>query len=159
HREGVRAPRAGHAHRRRAGAAELPGDPGLRAGRRAADGRRQPGRGSPVRARRPEDPPVMKRPATWLGSLLLVVFLGAALLGPSLAPYSPTRADLDQRLLGPSAAHPFGTDENGVDLLSETLWGARVALLISASVVGICALVGVALGTIAGYLGGWVDEL
>jgi peptide/nickel transport system permease protein len=101
----------------------------------------------------------MRRPATWIGAIFLALFLAAALFGPALAPDSPTRADLDQRLLGPSAAHPFGTDENGVDLLSETLWGARVALLISASVVAICAVVGVALGTIAGYLGGWVDEL
>jgi peptide/nickel transport system permease protein len=101
----------------------------------------------------------MKRPATWIGAVLLGLFLAAALLGPWLAPWSPTRADLDHRLLGPTGAHLFGTDENGVDLLSELLWGARVALTISATVVAICAVVGVALGTVAGYFGGWLDEV
>ena len=101
----------------------------------------------------------MRRPATIIGAALLALFLLAAVLGPWLAPWSPTRADLDLRLLGPTAAHPLGTDENGIDLLSEILYGARVALLISATVVAICAVVGVALGTVAGFFGGWVDEV
>jgi peptide/nickel transport system permease protein len=101
----------------------------------------------------------VRRPATIIGAALLALFLLAAVLGPWLAPWSPTRADLDLRLLGPTAAHPLGTDENGIDLLSEILYGARVALLISATVVAICAVVGVALGTVAGFFGGWVDEV
>src|SRR5262249_55232661 len=79
-------------------------------------------------------------------------------VGPLVAPGSPTRADLDARLLGPSAAHLLGTDENGVDLLSQMLFGAHVALQISCVVVLVCAFTGVALGTLAGYFGGWVDE-
>lgn len=98
-------------------------------------------------------------PGTWIGAVLLGLFICAAIFGPLIAPSSPTRADLDARLLGPSLEHILGTDENGVDLLSEVLHGARVALLISSLVVGICAIVGVTLGTIAGYYGGWIDEI
>jgi len=97
--------------------------------------------------------------AAWLGAGLIALFVAAAIFGPALAPHSPTRIDLDARLLGPSVAHPLGTDENGVDLLSEMLAGARIAFEISVIVVFLCALIGVALGTLAGYYGGWVDEL
>jgi peptide/nickel transport system permease protein len=96
---------------------------------------------------------------TWIGAALLAVFVAAAVLGPFVAPFSPTRGDLDAKLLAPSATHLLGTDENGVDLLSELLHGARIALVLSAVVVGLCAVIGVALGTIAGYVGGWVDEV
>jgi peptide/nickel transport system permease protein len=98
-------------------------------------------------------------PGARIGAVLLGLFFLAALVGPLVAPYSATHADLDARLLGPSAAHWFGTDENGIDLLSEVLYGARLAMLISATVVGVCAIIGVALGTIAGYFGGVVDEV
>jgi peptide/nickel transport system permease protein len=96
---------------------------------------------------------------TKIGLAILALFALAAAFGPLLWPESPSRGDLDARLLGPSLAHPLGTDENGVDMLAELLHGARVALLISVTVVTICALIGVTLGTIAGYFGGAVDEL
>jgi peptide/nickel transport system permease protein len=95
----------------------------------------------------------------WLGAILLAVFLFVALFGPPLAPHSPSHADLDHRLLAPGGGHLLGTDENGVDLFSEILWGARLALEISAITVAITAIVGVALGTLAGYAGGAVDSL
>ncbi len=95
----------------------------------------------------------------WCGLGILALFVLAAVFGPFLAPHSATLPDLDHVLNGPSWNHPFGTDENGVDLLSEILFGARVALLVSVITVSICAVIGVALGTIAGYFGGWVDEL
>jgi peptide/nickel transport system permease protein len=98
-------------------------------------------------------------PGARLGAVLLTLFAFAAIFGPWLAPYSPTHADLDARLLPPSSAHPLGTDENGVDLLSMMLHGARLAMLISVTVVSICAVIGVTLGTIAGYVGGVVDEI
>jgi len=98
-------------------------------------------------------------PGAWLGAGLLALFVLAALVGPLLAPHSPTAGDLDARMLGPSATHWLGTDENGVDLLSELLFGARLALGISVAVVAVCAATGVVLGTMAGYFGGVVDEL
>ena len=98
-------------------------------------------------------------PSAWIGAVLLAVFLLAALVGPFLAPYSPTAQRLDHILAGPSAAHWLGTDENGVDVLSQLLHGARLALVISLVVVAICATVGTALGVLAGYYRGAVDEI
>ena len=98
-------------------------------------------------------------PGAWLGAGMLLLFLLAAVLGPLLAPHSPTIGDLDAKLLGPSLVHPLGTDENGVDVFSELLFGARIALQISGVVVLVSALIGIAIGTLAGYLRGWVDEV
>ncbi|HUH05357.1 MAG TPA: ABC transporter permease [Kofleriaceae bacterium] len=97
--------------------------------------------------------------STWVGLGLLLIFLVAALLGPLVAPYSPEDQDLLANFAGPSADHWLGTDENGRDVLSMILYGARLALLISGTVVLICATVGVSLGLIAGYYGGKVDEV
>ena len=98
-------------------------------------------------------------PGAWTGAAMLLVFFLAAILGPWLAPFSPSLGDLDARILGPSGRHPLGTDENGVDVLSELLYGARMALHISGVVVLVSAVVGVTIGTLAGYFRGWVDEV
>ncbi len=94
-----------------------------------------------------------------IGAVLLAAFFAMALLGPWLAPYPPEAQSLDHLLELPSQAHLLGTDENGCDLLSQLLFGARLAAGISLSVVALCLAVGTALGTIAGYFGGRVDEL
>lgn len=96
-------------------------------------------------------------PGHKLGAILLGAFLLIALCGPWIAPHSPL-AESDAILRQPSRAHWLGTDENGRDLLSELLCGARLAAQISLIVVAISLTVGVALGTLAGYLGGAVDE-
>jgi peptide/nickel transport system permease protein len=93
-----------------------------------------------------------------IGGALVALFFLLALIGPLVAPYSPVAQNLDHLLELPSRAHLFGTDENGCDLLSQFLFGARLAAAISLSVVGICLVIGVALGTLAGYYGGAVDE-
>src|SRR6476659_8578831 len=93
-----------------------------------------------------------------IGSALLLVFFAAALLGPLFAPYSPEQQNLTHVLELPSRTHLLGTVENGCDLLSQLLYGARLAAGISLSVVALCLVVGTALGTIAGYFGGRVDE-
>lgn len=98
-------------------------------------------------------------PSAWLGLVLLGAFVLLAIVGPWLAPHSPEQENLDNILRGPSADHWLGTDQNGRDLLSQMLHGARLALLISFSVVGLCAVIGVTLGLVAGYYGGAVDEL
>ncbi len=98
-------------------------------------------------------------PATWIGLGLIGLFVATALVGPLLAPYSPTAQNLDLILARPSAAHWLGTDENGVDVLSALLHGARLALVISVIVVVICAALGTAIGVTAGYHGGLVDEI
>jgi peptide/nickel transport system permease protein len=102
----------------------------------------------------------MKRmgPGAWLGALLLGLFVLLALIGPWLAPYRPEAQDLDHLLELPSRAHWFGTDENGCDLLSQVLYGARLAASVALAVVTLCLCVGTAIGTLAGYFGGVVDE-
>lgn len=97
-------------------------------------------------------------PSAYVGLGLVLLFIGTAVVGPMLAPYSPSEQDMFNNFAGPSADHWLGTDENGRDVLSMLLHGARLALVISGAVVSICVVVGVTLGVIAGYLGGWVDE-
>jgi peptide/nickel transport system permease protein len=93
------------------------------------------------------------------GMLLLALFFFAALLGPLLAPYGPEAQNLGHLLEKPSHAHLFGTDENGCDVLSQLLFGARLAAGISLTVVALCLVIGILVGTIAGYFGGLVDEI
>ena len=83
----------------------------------------------------------------------------AAVLGPWLSPYDPSAQDLPLRLAAPSFSHPLGLDELGRDLLARLLAGARVSLFVGCAVVGISTLVGVTVGSIAGYLGGKVDAI
>jgi peptide/nickel transport system permease protein len=89
-------------------------------------------------------------------TLLLIL---AAVFAPWLAPQSPTVQDLPSRLLAPSAHHPFGTDELGRDILARTLYGARISLLVGFSVVLGAGIVGLAIGSLAGYFGGWLDRV
>lgn len=95
------------------------------------------------------------------GYVMLGVFLVLGVVGPWLAPYpvGPAGEDLARAFGGPSAAHWLGTDASGVDTLSQLLHGARTALLVSGTVVTISATIGIALGTIAGWYRGVVDEL
>lgn len=92
----------------------------------------------------------------------LVIVLGMsllALLAPWIAPYDPEAFNLDAVLMPPSPAHWLGTDDLGRDVLSRLLFGSRVSLWVGFVAVGISLAVGVALGLLAGYFGGWVDEL
>jgi peptide/nickel transport system permease protein len=97
----------------------------------------------------------------WAGAAMLAGFALLAVFGPLLAPHSPVPDidSLDRNFLGPSRQHWLGTDQDGVDLLSQMLYGARLAFIISGSVVIISAVVGLVLGIIAGYYGGKIDEL
>ena len=103
--------------------------------------------------------PLQLSPSTCVGIGLISLFVLTALIGPFFAPYSPTAQDLDDILAGPSAKHWLGTDENGVDVLSELLHGARLALVISGVVVVLCATIGTTIGILAGYYRGAVEEI
>ena len=90
-------------------------------------------------------------------ALLLACLVAAALAAPALAPYPPDHLDLDARRQSPSAAHWFGTDDLGRDVLARVLYGARVSLsvgLLSAAVAGVS---GIVVGGVAGYAGGALD--
>jgi peptide/nickel transport system permease protein len=102
---------------------------------------------------------VRRQPMAAIGVGLLVVFAGCALFAPWLAPQDPARLDLTGRLMGPSAAHWFGTDELGRDILSRTLYGARISLVVAVSVVGLSLAIGLVAGCLAGFYGGWADTV
>jgi len=82
-----------------------------------------------------------------------------AVAGPWLTPFDPARQELALRLTGPSWIHPLGLDELGRDVLSRLLAGARISFLVALVVVGVSALVGTALGAVAGYFGGLLDDV
>src|SRR5580658_6244387 len=102
---------------------------------------------------------VKRQPLAAVGVTLLVVFVVCALFAPWLAPQDPAQLDLTGRLMGPSWAHWFGTDELGRDILSRTLFGARISLIVAVSVVGLSLGVGLVAGGLAGFYGGWTDTV
>jgi peptide/nickel transport system permease protein len=94
-----------------------------------------------------------------IGLALTSILVVAALAAPWLAPYNPIAQNLPVRLAAPSSAHWMGTDQLGRDILSRLLFGARVSMLVSISVVLGAGLIGLSIGSIAGYFGGWFDRL
>lgn len=94
-----------------------------------------------------------------IGVTLLLLLIGAAFLAPLIAPYDPTRQDLESDLLSPSKTHLLGTDKLGRDVWSRVLYGARISLLVGLSTVTISSLLGLSLGSLSGYFGGWVDQI
>ena len=95
----------------------------------------------------------------YAGSLILALLVASALLAPFIAPHDPAQQNLDQDLLTYSSDHLFGTDKLGRDILSRTLYGGRVSLLVGVTTVAISLSMGLVIGSLSGYLGGWVDQL
>jgi len=93
------------------------------------------------------------------GVAVVLGFLVVALIGPALAPYSPLAIDLAHEFELPSLRHWCGTTDNGVDILSVLLHGARLSGVVAIGTVGASLLIGAALGTFAGYRGGRVDHV
>jgi peptide/nickel transport system permease protein len=100
-----------------------------------------------------------RRPAAGFGAAVLLLVLVLALFAPWLAPYDPLATSWSAVRKAPSAAHWFGTDEVGRDLLARVIWGARASLAAGLVAVLIAVAVGLPLGMVAGYVGGWVDML
>ena len=95
-----------------------------------------------------------------VGMLIIIALLVVAAFADVLAPYSPTIGDLkNARLLPPGAAHWFGTDDLGRDIYSRIVYGARWTLYVVILVAIIAAPIGLLVGTIAGYAGGWTDTI
>ena len=95
---------------------------------------------------------------TKLGGAIVAIAVAAAVLGPSLALIDPSAQQLALRLDPPPTANWFGLDELGRDIFARVLVGARISLLVGLVVVGVSAVVGIVLGSIAGYFGGRIDE-
>jgi peptide/nickel transport system permease protein len=98
-----------------------------------------------------------RQPLATAGVALLLIFLFCAIFATQLAPHDPAQIDLDGRMLAPSAAHLFGTDELGRDILSRILFGARISLIVAVSVVAISLSIGLTAGSLAGFYGGLTD--
>src|SRR5260370_31118003 len=93
-----------------------------------------------------------------VGFAAAVILLLAALLAPWIAPADPAAQNVPARLAVPLRGHWMGTDELGRDILSRTLYGARISLLVSVCVVCGCGFIGLTMGMLAGYAGGWFDH-
>ncbi|MCZ8259069.1 MAG: ABC transporter permease [Beijerinckiaceae bacterium] len=100
-----------------------------------------------------------KNPLALIGLIIVVALLLIAAFAPLIAPYDPLAQNLSQRLLPPSSKHWFGTDALGRDIFSRIIHGARITLAIVVLVVISVGPVGLLIGTVAGYFGGWVDTV
>ena len=97
----------------------------------------------------------LSRGIVTFGAVVVILFILVAILAPWLAPYDPVAIDMNATLENPSGAHWLGTDSVGRDTLSRIIYGTRTSLIIGLIVVGIGTVIGMTLGTIAGYFGGW----
>ena len=99
-----------------------------------------------------------RHPGAIAGMIVLGIIILGVILAP-LSPYDPEESDIRSRLEPPSLQHPFGTDALGRDLLTRCLYGGRVSLTVGFLVVLITLAIGVPVGAVAGYFGGWIDNL
>lgn len=100
-----------------------------------------------------------RSPTLAAGALILLAFALMALLHPWLMPYDPIAANPDRVLAAPGPEHRFGTDGNGMDVLSRTIYGAIYGFGIAIPVVVLALAIGVPVGLYTGYRGGWLDEI
>jgi len=94
-----------------------------------------------------------------LGLAVVALVAAAALCAPWLAPYGPRQIDLPHAFAGPGPGHLLGAGDNGVDLLSQVIYGARISLAVGVLAVLVAGTLGTVLGTAVGYAGGAADEI
>lgn len=102
---------------------------------------------------------MFKNKWTYVGLIIIVLFLFCALLAPWLAPEDPYAIKLSLQLAPPDAEQIMGRDINGSDIFSRLLYGARISLIVGLVVVALSGITGTLLGLISGYYGGWIDLL
>src|SRR5205823_6999079 len=93
------------------------------------------------------------------GMIIFVGWLLIAVLAPLIAPDDPLHQNLKVRLASPNSSHLFGTDELGRDIFSRVLYGARISVPAGLITIAATLIIGVSLGAVAGYLGGWLDAI
>ncbi len=119
---------------------------------------------APIAARRVMSPNTLmarrftKEKTAVFGLLVILLFALLAVFAPALAPFDPLAQDIPNGLAPPSPDHWMGTDKLGRDIFSRMLYGARISLGAGVGVVIMAGLVGISVGIIAGYRGGWPDE-
>ncbi|MFS2036824.1 ABC transporter permease [Polaromonas sp. CT11-55] len=102
---------------------------------------------------------LMRRRGAMLGLAIVVIFVVLALFAPWIAPHDPIATSWSAVRKPPSMQYLFGTDEIGRDVLSRVVWGARASLLAGLVSVSISMALGVPIGLLAAYVGGWTDSL
>lgn len=102
---------------------------------------------------------ILRNKLTVFGGVIILILLAVAILAPFISKYDPTYISVKDALLPPSGEHLLGTDSLGRDLFSRMIYASRIALMIGFVAVGLAALIGVMLGSIAGYFGGRIDSL
>lgn len=95
----------------------------------------------------------------YAGAAILLLLAAAALFAPALAPYNPFSQNLDQDLIARSREHWLGTDKLGRDILSRIIYGGRISLLVGITTVALSLAIGVVIGSLSGYFGGWIDQM
>ncbi len=99
-----------------------------------------------------------RHPGAMVGAVILTILIISVTLA-DLSPHDPEISDIKNRYQPPSWTYPFGTDGLGRDILVRVLYGGRVSLMVGFMVVGITLSIGVPIGAIAGYFGGWIDSV
>ncbi len=94
-----------------------------------------------------------------IGTTIILIFALAAIFAPYISPWDPVKTNLDAMLQPPSSEHIMGTDELGRDLLTRILYGGRVSLSIGVMAMALAVVVGAIVGGVAGFYGGWVDNV
>ena len=102
---------------------------------------------------------VIRNPLGMLGLIIVCLTIFVAIFANLISPYSPYQQNITQSLDPPSVHHWLGQDDLGRDILSRIIFGARVSLLVGFITVGVSAVLGSIIGAIAGYFGGWIDEV
>ncbi|MEO8653411.1 MAG: ABC transporter permease [Ramlibacter sp.] len=102
---------------------------------------------------------LLRRRGAMLGLVIVIFFVVMAVFAPYIAPYDPVATSWSAVRIAPSAQYWFGTDEIGRDVLSRVIWGARASLLAGLVSVCISMALGVPIGLLAAYVGGWTDGL
>src|SRR2546422_1605671 len=100
-----------------------------------------------------------RRRTAMLGLAIFLLVVLCALTADLVAPHDPNQLSMSVRLQGPSPEHWLGTDELGRDVASRIIYGARVSILVGMISIGIATLIGLPLGLVAGYYGGWLDAV
>lgn len=102
---------------------------------------------------------IRKNPMTILGLSIIVIMALLAILAPYISSYNPTQMNVLDRFQEPSLKHLFGTDEVGRDILTRVIYGTRISLTTGISVVVMAGVIGVFIGSVCGYFGGYVDQV
>jgi peptide/nickel transport system permease protein len=99
-----------------------------------------------------------RHPGAMVGSIVLLIII-LSIAFAFLSPYDPEKSDILNKYQPPSLQHPFGTDGLGRDLFTRVLYGGRISLFVGVMVMFITLLIGVPVGAIAGFFGGWIDNV